>query len=627
MTHHSWLILAFTCAGFGTGGYFFYRLYSYLRIGKNENRLDQLGERIKVFLSGVIGQKKMFKDFIPGLAHALVFWGFLVITLGTLELIINGIFPSFHLSLILGETPYQGLLVIQDIFYVFVLVSILFFFFRRLVLKPKRLEVLSRHSAWDAYLILSLIGILMISGLFLSHAPSKIVSEVSWWVHFLTVLGFFCYLPFSKHLHVVAAAPNIFFSTLTPRGRLKKLNLTDETQTTFGAGELKDFTWKQLLDTYACTECGRCNEFCPTYTTGKPLKPRSLIVDLRHHLEEKGANPSLQKSMIGDIISEDVIWDCTTCGACVEACPVFIEHVEKIVDMRRNLVLMQGKMEPEAQKVFTNWENTSNPWGLAPSTRGDWAKELGIKTLAENPNVEYLYYVGCAGSFDSRSKKIAQAFAKLLLKANISFGILGAEEKCNGECARRMGNEYLGQQMIEENKKVLSKYNVKKILTTCPHCFNTLKNEYPDFDARFEVTHHVEFLMKLMEEEKIKVKKEIKQKMTYHDSCYLGRYNSIYDSPRTLLQLASGEKPIEMPRSKSQGFCCGAGGGRMWLEETRGTRINVNRVEEALATQANIIVSACPFCQTMVSDGLKTKNQEDHVSSFDIAEILESAIL
>ncbi|MBI3018044.1 MAG: (Fe-S)-binding protein, partial [Deltaproteobacteria bacterium] len=232
-----------------------------------------------------------------------------------------------------------------------------------------------------------------------------------------------------------------------------------------------------------------------------------------------------------------------------------------------------------------------------------------------------------AGSFDSRAKKIVQAFAKLLLKANVSFGILGAEEKCNGECARRMGNEYLGQQMIEENKKVLSKYNVKKILTTCPHCFNTLKNEYPDFDARFEVYHHVEFLMKLVKEEKIKIKKEIRQKMTYHDSCYLGRYNSIYESPRELLQLASGEKPIEMPRSKSQGFCCGAGGGRMWLEETRGSRINVNRVEEALETKANIIVSACPFCQTMVTDGLKTKNQENNVTSLDIAEILESAIL
>ena len=651
MTLRSGLVLVFTCVGFATGGYFFYRLYSYLRIGKNENRIDQLGKRISVFFIGVIGQKKMFKDFIPGLAHALVFWGFLIITLGTLELIIHGIFPVFHLSLFLGETLYRWLLILQDVFYVFVLVSIFFFFFRRLVLKPKRLEVLSRHSAWDAYLILSLIGILMISGLWVAHPPSAFIFEISWWVHFLTVLGFFCYLPFSKHLHVIAAAPNIFFSTLTPRGRLKKLNLTDETQTTFGAGELKDFTWKQLLDTYACTECGRCNEFCPTYTTGKSLKPRSLIVDLRHHLEEKGKNvilspkPLVAKGegstlrhpersegspspsmMIGDVITEDVIWDCTTCGACVEACPVFIEHVEKIVDMRRNLVLMQGKMEPEAQKVFANWENYSNPWGLAPATRGDWAKDLGIQTLAQNPNVEYLYYVGCAGSFDSRAKKIAQAFAKLLLKANVSFGILGAEEKCNGECARRMGNEYLGQQMISENKKVLAKYNVKKILTTCPHCFNTLKNEYPDFDARFEVYHHVEFLMKLVQEGKLAIRQELKQKMTYHDSCYLGRYNSIYESPRTLLQLASGEKPVEMPRSRSQGFCCGAGGGRMWLEETRGSRINVNRVEEALETKANIIVSACPFCQTMVTDGLKAKNQENTVSSFDIAEILESAV-
>ncbi|HBQ22000.1 MAG: hypothetical protein A2Z91_01415 [Deltaproteobacteria bacterium GWA2_38_16] len=635
MTLRSLLVLFITIGGLSLGFSFYYRLYRYLRLGKNENRFDHLLERSKIFFINVIGQKKMFKDKKPGLGHAFVFWGFCIITIGTLEMILNGIVPSFSLEFI-GHVPYLIFFYLQNIFYILVLLSIAFFFYRRLVIKPKRMEVLSTHSAWDAYFILSLISILMITAILYNAFSNFYIRELSWWIHLLTVLGFFCYLPFSKHLHVVAAAPNVFFTTLTPRGRLKKIDLTDETQTSFGVNKLEDFTWKQLLDSYACTECGRCNEFCPTYNTGKPLKPRSLIVDLRHHLEAKGyslrhperSEGSSPTKMIGEIFSEDLIWDCTTCGACIEACPVFIEHVEKIVDMRRNLVLMQGKMEPEAQKVFTNFENYSNPWGLPQSSRGDWAKELGIKTLSENPNVEYLFYVGCAGSYDARAKKVSMAFAKLLLKANVNFGILGSEERCNGESCRRMGNEYLGQQLISENIKTLQKYSVKKILATCPHCFNTLKNEYPDFGANFEVTNHTEFLMKLIQEGKLKVQKEVLQKITYHDSCYLGRYNEIYDSPRNILKsIASDTNVIEMKRIKSQGFCCGAGGGRMWLEEKRGDRINVNRVEEALGTGANVIASACPFCLTMVEDGLKAKNQETTIHAQDIAEILAAAVV
>lgn len=664
MTVRSFLVLLCATSGFSAGSFYFYRLYRYLRLGKNENRLDHLAVRTRIFLEGVLGQKKMFKDFIPGIAHATVFWGFLLITIGTLELIISGIFPSFNFSF-LGTTVYAALLSIQDIFYFLVIIAILFFFYRRLILKPKRLEVLNLHSALDAYLILTLIGILMVTSFTLTGAklvihenpwdtwkpfaalsahlyhslgfsPSAVITsaEVSWWVHFLTVLVFFCYLPFSKHLHIVAAAPNVFFSTLRPRGRLKKLNLSDETQTQFGAGKIEDLSWKELLDGYACTECGRCNEFCPTYNTNKPLKPRSLIVNMRHHLQEKGKalltknteHPSLSQRLIEDIISEDAVWDCTTCGACVEACPVYIEHVDRVIDYRRNLVLVQGKMEPQAQKTFTQWENYSNPWGLPPETRGDWAKELGIQTLAENPTVEYLYYVGCAASFDARSKKVAQAFAKLLLKANVNFGILGAQEKCNGESCRRLGNEYLAQIMIEENKNVLQKHKVKKILTTCPHCFNTLRNEYPDFDAHFEVIHHTQFLMQLLKENKLKIKKEIKKKITYHDPCYLGRYNEVYDVPRNLLKLIPSIEMVEMRRCKSKGFCCGAGGGRMWLEETRGERINVNRVEEALGTDPEWIATACPFCLTMIDDGLNAKNKEKNVQSKDIAEILEAAV-
>ncbi|MEK7790176.1 MAG: heterodisulfide reductase-related iron-sulfur binding cluster [Deltaproteobacteria bacterium] len=646
MSLRSLLVLVFTLIGFGIGFFNFFRLYQYLRLGKAENRFDHLFKRTKIFIINVLGQKRMFKDLLPGIAHTTIFWGFIVITVGTIELIMGGVIPGFNFSF-LGDPVYSALLALQDIFYCFVLLAVFYFLFRRIVLKPKRLEILSRHSAWDAYLILTLIGILMVSGLLLTGSsgpllqsigfsqPSlRVISESSWWIHFLTVMGFLCYLPFSKHLHIVAAAPNVFFTTVGPRGRLKKIDLTDEKQTTFGAGKLEDFSWKQLLDSYACTECGRCNEFCPTYNTGKPLKPRSIIVDIRQHLQDKGDaivthqedHPSLLKKLADDVISVDAIWDCTTCGACVEACPVFIEHVDAIVDMRRYLVLMEGKMEAEAQKTFANWETYSNPYGFSPQTRGEWAKEIGVKTLAENPDVEYLYYVGCAASFDKRAQKVAEAFSRLLRNAGVSFGILGDEERCNGETARRLGNEYLGQQLIDENKKVLNKYHVKKILTTCPHCFNTLKNEYPDFDARFEVYHHSTFLKKLIDEGKLKISKEIQKKMTYHDPCYMGRYNASFEEPRQILKQIPGAQVSEMRRINKKGFCCGAGGGRMWLEEKRGSRINVNRVEEALETAPQVIVSSCPFCLTMISDGLNAKNQEKTVSALDLAEILEQTV-
>ncbi|MBI4041120.1 MAG: 4Fe-4S dicluster domain-containing protein [Deltaproteobacteria bacterium] len=664
MSLKSYVVIAVLGTGFSVGFYFFYRLFRYLQLGKYENRFDQIPLRLKTFAIGVLGQNKMFKDFLPGLLHAFVFWGFIIISVGTLELFVEGIFDGFNLSFI-GNTPYALLLFFQDLFYVLVLGAVLFFFFRRLVLKPKRLEVLSRHSAWDAYFILTLILCIVVSSLsmngandlldphpwdtlkpfstlfsmFYAQLPLSInaltvISEISWWVHVGAVIVFFIYLPFSKHLHIIAAAPNVFFTRLTPRGRLKKIDLGDESQTTFGAGKLEELPWKAILDGYACTECGRCNEFCPTYTTQKPLKPRSLIVNLRHHAEKKGYaiytqdtdHPELKKDLILDVISPEAVWDCTTCGACVEACPVYIEHVDHIIDMRRNLVLMQGKMDPEAQKVFNNWENTSNPWGFSPQSRGDWAKELSLPLLSQNPNVEYLYYVGCAASFDSRNQKVARAFAILLQKAKVSFGILGSEERCNGESCRRLGNEYLAQQMIEENKKVLFKYNIKKILTTCPHCFNTLRNEYPDFDARFEVIHHTEFLKQLIQEGKLKISKQIEKKLVYHDPCYLGRYNKIYGPPRSVLQELPGTVLVEMPRHKDKGFCCGAGGGRMWLEEHRGTRINVNRVEEALALDPKVIATACPFCITMLEDGLNAKNQEKEVQTRDIAEILLEAI-
>ena len=353
-------------------------------------------------------------------------------------------------------------------------------------------------------------------------------------------------------------------------------------------------------------------------------------MDLRHHLvtygEEKRKGVEHQTLLTGGAISRDVIWDCTTCGACVEACPVDIEHVDKIIDMRRNLVLMKGEMEPEVQKSMNNWESYSNPWGLPPTDRGKWMENLGVTTMAEKKDVDYLYFVGCAASFDERNQKIAKAIVKILQTAKVSFSVLGKEEKCNGETARRLGNEYLGQMLIKSNIEIFKKYNVKKIITSCPHCFNTFKNEYPDFGGNYEVIHHSLLINDLIKEKKLTLKQGANLNVTYHDACYLGRYNQIFEEPREILKSIPGLNVIEMPRNKKQGFCCGAGGGRMWAEETRGTRINVNRVEEAAATGASVVASSCPFCMIMMEDGIKNTNKEASLKPKDIAELVAESL-
>ncbi|MEQ8186672.1 MAG: heterodisulfide reductase-related iron-sulfur binding cluster [Candidatus Eremiobacterota bacterium] len=642
-----------------------YRLYRFLCLGKKEDRFDNIPERIKSVILYVFGQLRVIKE-IAGIGHFIIFWGFIVLSIGTAESFLNGFYNKINFSF-LGPV-YSLLLALQDIFGVLVLGAIAVSLVRRFILKPERLKIDDPSAKVDAFIVLGLITILIFamfaergiqmnlpqgqilvqnaSFIPVSAFASRLLVSISshgaervfWWLHNMVILVFLMYIPYSKHLHLLGSIPNIFFRSFRPKVELTKLDLEDENRETFGVTKIEEFTWKQLLDLYACTECGRCQVNCPAYLTQKPLSPWKMIHDLKGHIKKKG--PELLKKngkkegeeepailttkLAGEVIPEDVIWSCTTCMGCQQACPVFIEHIHKIIDMRRTLVLDESSMSPEVQRCFTNMENNSNPWGIGFASRADWAKDLQVKTMGEDSSVDYLLWVGCAGSFDDRNKKVTTALVKILKSADVNFAILGTEEKCCGETARRMGNEYLAQMMIQENVEILNNYNVKKIITMCPHCMNSLKKDYTQFGGNYEVVHHSEFIHELIKNGKIQTKTPVNTSMTYHDSCYLGRHNEIYSSPREILKSVSGIKLLEMERSGEKSFCCGAGGGRMWMEEHIGTRINETRTEDALKTGAEKICTACPYCLTMFEDGLKTKQKDLKV--MDLAEVLEQAL-
>jgi Fe-S oxidoreductase len=640
----------------------FRKIWLIMSVGRAEKLTENVGERLWLVFRNAVLQTKMFKDFWPGVFHAFILFGFVVVTLGTGEHLIDSVIRGFSFSMFLGPL-YSPLVLLQDVLQWAIVVAVAYFLTRRLITKPARMSKNPLHNR-DGLIVLAftsghmLADILTyaflvragdphgqaawrplseaLSQLFVSIDPStaQTLGWVFWAIHVATVFLFLMYIPHSKHLHVMTAGPNMFFARLEPRGLLSKINFEDETQTTFGVSKLPEWSWKDILDAYTCTACGRCNEFCPTTITGKPLQPMKLIQDLKVYAQKTGEafakDParSEETPMISEEsgLSYDTVWACTTCAACVEACPVMIEHIDKVVDMRRSLVLMEGRMPQELQNTFTNWERQSNPWGMPSDSRDAWAQELGVARLADKPEAEYLFYVGCAGSFNDRNKKISTAFVKILQKAGIDFAILGKEELCNGETARRAGNEYLAKTMIDANIETLKKYSVKKILTTCPHCFNTMKNEYPEFGFRAEsVQHHTDFINTLMKSGKLQVQaKKDSVKIAFHDSCYLGRYNSVYEEPREALRAIGGVEVIEMPRNRKKGLCCGAGGARMWMEETIGKRINVERVEEALATKPDVIAAGCPFCQVMLEDGVKEKASPTPVR--DVAEIIADQI-
>ena len=648
-------------------------LYFILRLGKEDNRFKDIGERIKLTLKRILLQICVLKDVRPGdmagLGHAMIFYGFVCFAFSYIFMFGRGFIPGFSFNL-LGASFARYFPPILDIVALMVMTAIVWALIRRYVIRPPRLE-----NTLEAAIILGIIFFLMVFHLlmegfeinidphetaalaFVGTAFASFFNNVglekttqealfiaSWWIHVLLVLGFMVLIPYSKHLHLILSPFNIFFKSLEPKGALMPILNMEEAET-FGVSNIEEFTWKQLLDLYTCAECGRCEINCPAHLSEKPLSPRHLIHDLKVHLLEKGANLLSSKnggegtaeteqasgeyegkSLIGDVVSEDKIWSCVTCGSCMEQCPVCNEHVDKIVDMRRYLVLMESKFPSEVQVVFKNMENNSNPWGIGWATRADWAKDLGVKIMSEDSNVDILYWVGCAGSFDERNKKISTSLVNIFNKAGVNFGILGAEEKCCGDSARRIGNEYLFQMLAAETIEILKNYNVKKIVTQCPHCFNTLKNEYPQFGGEFEVLHYTEFIKELIAEGKIKLTKPINKTISYHDSCYLGRYNTIYDAPRKILKSIPGVKLVEMSRNKAKSICCGAGGGRMWMEEHLGKRINEMRLQDAIDVNPDLISTVCPYCLTMFEDAIKEKNVQESLKSKDIAELVEEAM-
>ncbi|MBI2430011.1 MAG: 4Fe-4S dicluster domain-containing protein [Ignavibacteriales bacterium] len=640
------------------------KLIATLQLGKSENRFDNIPKRLRNVLTIALLQTKLLREPLAGTLHLLIFWGFIALSVVVVESIIEGLIGHFSFSFLGGV--YSVITFSQEIFCLLVMIGVIGSLWRRFVTKVKRLQV-DAHGSKDAALILAWIFLIVtftllqnstrislgiyqagvhypisssLSSLFEYSRTTYVAEKFFWWSHIGLVLAFLNYLPYSKHLHVLTSVPNVFFASLKPKGALKPINLQDETLTKFGTADVEDLTWKQLLDGYTCTECGRCESVCPANLTGKPLSPRKIIVDTRRRTSEKSpvmiagqleSNQAVAaNTLLDNYITEDELWSCTTCMACVHECPVMIEHVDEIVDMRRALVLNESRFPPELKTVFDNLERNFTPWGFSHSTRADWAEGLNIPKMAEvgdAKNVDVLFWVGCAGAYDARYKKVSVAFSKLMQQAGIKFAILGTEEKCNGDAARRMGNEYLAQTMMAENIETLNKYNVKKIVATCPHCFHSLKKEYPQFGGNFEVVHHTDFLNQLVEEGKIKVqeKKKSAETITYHDSCYLARYNDVIDTPRATLE-ATGAQLVEMPRSKDKGLCCGAGGGRMWMEEHIGKRINIERTEEALSTNASTVASACPFCMTMMNDGVKAKEAAEKVQVKDIAEILLEAV-
>ncbi|HXT18531.1 MAG TPA: (Fe-S)-binding protein [Gemmatimonadaceae bacterium] len=659
------------------------RLIRYMRLGFAEDRTNAPLVRAKNVLSIGIAQTKIFRDPVAGAMHATIFWGFMVLTAGTVEILIQGVFPQFSYDLFLWHPLYQLYALSQDGFALLVLGAIGFAYYRRLVVHPRRLEG-DKLEHTDALIILGMIGGLMVTLLLMNAfqyhvdpatvGPEKFVSralayavtpiaqhptsiaQLFFWAHALLILIFLNYLPYSKHLHVVTSLINVYLSNTSgpgQKGVMRPMDLEAEVEQ-FGASDVEHLSWKNLLDGYSCTECGRCTAACPANITGKELSPRKIVINTRQRLMEKAPvvtgdrmeflHPALLHGEGGDAgavtieqvaehrlldtyISDTELWQCTSCRACVQECPVSIDQLDIINQMRRYLVLSESRFPEEVQPAFESLERNGSPWAFSPSDRAKWAEGMDIPTMAEvverGERPDILFWVGCMGSFDDRAKKITVAFARILKACNINFAILGQEEHCHGDPARRMGNEYLYQMLAKDTIGTLDRYEVKTIVTSCPHCFHQIGNEFPQLGGNYEVIHHSTFIERLLQEQRVPLESDEGKRLTvaYHDSCYLGRYNDVYDAPReTLKRALPVVNLVEPKRTKDRGLCCGAGGGRMFMEERQGKRINIERTEELLATGADTIAVACPFCMTMINDGVKAVQSD--VPVLDIAEVV-----
>jgi Fe-S oxidoreductase len=577
-------------------------------------RTDRVPDRVRAEAVVVIGQRKLLQRLIPGLMHAFIFWAFIVlfpaIFIAAIEIVDEDAAPDWHW--------YE---VLADVFCVLALIGVVTAFYIRKVVRPRRFA--GSHLG-EADLILAWIAAI-VGTLLLWHATEV---RVFVWAHLLLILGFLAYLPHSKHLHIATAAINVYFGRVRARGRLEPLQFDEdapEEDLRFGIGTVQDLTWKQMMDAFSCTECGRCQDACPAFATGKVLSPKLVIMGVRDHLFAEGPK-ALAGDYEGPLVAEtaqleEMAWDCVTCGACVQACPVNIEHIDHIVDLRRHLVMVESRFPSEAEPMLRDVERQSNPWGKPQAERADWAADLDVRVLEPGePAPEVLYWVGCAASFDERARESARSTAKLLTAAGVDFAILGPREACTGDPARRMGNEFVFQAYAEQNVATLDDAGVTKIVASCPHCFNTLASEYPDFGGRYEVVHHTELLAELVRDGRLSPAAS-EQTITYHDSCYLARHNDVRAQPRELA--AAVGTPIEMERREQRTFCCGAGGAHMWMEERAGA-INEERVREAAETGAETLAVACPFCTVMLDDGVRSSGRDMRV--VDLATLLAEAV-
>jgi len=683
--------IAFTLCVVAALGLFVYQLwgrFNLLRAAQPAALFDRVPERIEAVLVYAFGQRKFLRpeaDIVhekpAGWMHAFIFWGFVILGLQIVTMFGRAYGDRFYVPLMSPSLLGGPYMLVRDLFEAIVFLCVAWALVRWWITRPQRLlgyppaeNRQLHHSHWEAYLILSCIGIIMLGGLVydgarqVQHAgdpfyeaegrwepvsrlvgaglaamvgpgTTLVAGDVAWWLHNLAVLVMLNFLPLAKHFHVITSLPNVYFKKLEPLGRLSTQDL--ENGTRFGSSRIDHFTWKQVLDMFSCTECGRCSSQCPATATGKPLAPRQLLLDLRDYLyahqdeviakrvgvQANGAGgelPEVGENIVGSVIRDDVLWSCNVCRACEEACPVLIEYVDKIVDMRRHLVQEEARFPQELTRVFKGMETQSNPWGIGAEKRFDWAEGMDVPTIPDKPDAEYLYYVGCAGAFDDRNKKTTQAFARLLKAAGVDFACLANEEPCNGDSARRLGNEYLYQSMAQACVETLNGYKVRKVIVNCPHCFNTIKNELPQFGGHYEVIHAAALVQQLVDAGRIRLPADFRKKTVYHDSCYYGRFNDIYDEPRTLLAKA-GAEVREMHRHKQFGMCCGAGGGRMWIEEEADKRVNLLRTDQALESNPEVIAVSCPFCMTMLSDGVKAKDLEEQVKTLDVMEVVAQA--
>ncbi len=639
-------ILAFAAMGVMVWG--FWQRLPIWRQGKALDRFDRYDERVKRMLAEVFSQVKIYRVTDGGLFHSLFFWSFLCLFAGTMLVMIQADFftPLLQVNLLSGEF-YKAFSLVLDLAGILALLMLAGFFIRRFVIKPKGLEIVT-----DDYIVLQLLFAILITGfliegarmaatelqqtpglalfspggllagqLFTALTPGAllVVHKILWWLHFVLVLGFFCAIPYTKLRHIFTTSANAFLAPFEAKGSIATINLEDESAVQFGAATVSDLSWKDLFDADACTSCKRCQDRCPAHTTDKPLSPMKIVKQIGELAE---CNPA---GSLVDTVSQEALWSCTTCRACQDICPANIEHVNKILEMRRNLTLMEGAFPgDEVRTAVSNIEVNGNPFGLAYAARGDWSEGLPLTLMEHDSDVDILYFVGCYASFDKRNQAVARNFIKVCAAAGVKVGILGKEEKCCGEPVRKLGNEYLYQMTAAENIEVITAYNVKKIVTTCPHCFNTLARDYKDLGLDVPVEHYSTYINTLLNSEKLKLTPE-PFTFTYHDSCYLGRYMDIIEQPRAILNHAGGSI-TEMDKSGYDSFCCSAGGGRIMAEEKLGSKISEARIKMATDTGAPLLVSNCPFCLTMFEDGIKTGGAEEVLQVRDLAEIVAERI-